>query len=207
MKLNQAEIVKRKYDRFARYYDFFESFFESKFFRIWRKDLLSSLKGKILEIGVGTGKNLEFYNKEADVTGIDISPKMLEKAVEKQKKLKRNFNLLLMDAQNLNFENNSFDHVVCTFVLCSVPDPVKVLTEMKRVLKKEGTILMLEHMLSKNKIIAFLEHLHNPITKWLVGVNINRKTTENIRKSGLRITKEINLKLLDVFRRIEARKD
>ncbi|MDP2926402.1 MAG: methyltransferase domain-containing protein [Nanoarchaeota archaeon] len=200
----QTQIVQKKYDRFSRFYDLLEGSMEKYKFSRWRKDLLSNLKGKILEVGVGTGKNLSYYDKNAEVIGIDLSPKMLKKAKIRLTKLNNpNITLMQMDAQKLEFKDNSFDYVVCTFVLCSVPDPVKVLREMKQVCKKKGKILMLEHMLSNYKIIAFFEHIHNPITKTLFRFNVNRKTIENINKAGLKIDKVKNLGFFDVFRRIE----
>ena len=75
-----------------------------------------------------------------------------------------------------------FIYLVTSCVLCSVPDQLKMLQEMKRVLKIDGKIVMLEHMLSDNKILAFLENFHNPITKFLMGVNIDRPTIKNIQK-------------------------
>jgi len=170
-------------------------------FSVWRNKLIGNLKGKILEIGVGTGKNLDYYSSDADITGIDLSSKMLEKA--RQKVSSTNIKLHHMDAQNLKFKDNTFDYALCTFVLCSVPDPIKAIQEMSRVCKKGGRILMLEHVLSNNWFIALIEHLHNPITRILWGYNVNRKTTENINKAGLNIEKEINLAFVDVFRRIE----
>ncbi len=199
----QTEVIKKRYDRFSRFYDAFESVFERKLFSKWRKNLISNLKGQILEVGVGTGKNLPYYGKDAKIIGIDFSPKMLEKAKIRQKELVGNITLMQMDAQNMQFEDNSFDYVICTFVLCSVPDPVKVLQEMKRVCKKNGRILMIEHMLSKHKIIAFFEHIHNPITRTLFGFNVNRNTIENIKKAGLKTSKVENLFFFDVFRKIE----
>ena len=92
-----------------------------------------------------------------------------------------------MDAENMKFRNNSFDTVLCTFILCSVPNPVKALKEMRRVCKPNGRIIMVEHVLSKNWLIALWQKLHNPITRWLVGININRDTAGNIRKAGIRL--------------------
>jgi len=196
-----------KYNRFSYIYDLFESPMENSVFKKWRADLINPLRGNILEVGVGTGKNLSYYNKEAKITGIDLSPGMLSKAKERLKLLRRrNISLIEMDAQNLKFKDNSFDYIICTFVLCSVPDPVKTLKEMKRVVKPNGKILMIEHMLSKNKLIAFYEHIHNPITRFLFGFNVNRKTDENVEKAGLKIRKMQNMALFDVFRKIEAEK-
>ncbi|MFQ5532205.1 MAG: class I SAM-dependent methyltransferase [Candidatus Nanoarchaeia archaeon] len=196
--------TQKRYDKFSRIYDILEAPIEKSRFSRWRKTLLKNLKGNILEIGVGTGKNLEYYGKKAKVTGIDLSPGMLEKAKERKKELGRDFKLIQMDAQNLKFKDNSFNYVISTFVLCSVPDPVKTAKEMKRVCKKNGKILLLEHMLSKYKLIAFFEHIHNPITKTLFGFNTNRKTIENLKKAGLKIKKQENLAFFDVFRKIKA---
>ena len=104
----------------------------------------------------------------------------------------------------MKLKDNSFDCVVCTFVLCSVPEPVIALKEMRRVVKKNGKILMLEHMLSNHWPIALFEHLHNPITRFLFGFNVNRKTVDNVKRAGLIVKKVDNLAFFDVFRRIEA---
>ena len=203
----KTELVKKRYNRFSYIYDLVEIPMENFVFNKWRADLINPLKGNILEIGVGTGKNLPYYHKEAKVTGIDLSPGMLSKAKERLKQLKNsNIKLIEMDAQNLKFKGNSFDYVICTFVLCSVPDPVKALREMKRVCKKNGKIIMIEHMLSKNKFISIYEHLHNPFTRALFGFNVNRKTDENVVKAGLKIIKMKNMAFFDVFRKIEAGK-
>ncbi len=202
----QTKIVQKRYNRFSKFYDLLEGSMERNKFSEWRKELLGNIKGKILEIGVGTGKNLSYYNRDAKVIGIDLSPKMLEKAKIRLTKLNNpNLSLMQMDGQKLEFKDKSFDYIVCTFVLCSVPDPIKVLKEMKRVCKNNGQILMLEHMLSEYKLIAFFEHLHNPITRTLFGFNMNRKTIDNIKKAGLNPDKITNLAFFDVFRKIEIK--
>lgn len=200
----ETKTVRKRYDRLSRFYDWLEKGIEKKHFAKWRKNMFKGLRGKILEIGVGTGKNLPYYRKEAYVIGIELSARMLKKAREKLKKLRnKNIKLMQMDAQKLRFRDNSFDYVVCTFVLCSVPDPVKTLKEMGRVCKKNGNIVMIEHVLSDNMFIAFFLHIHNPITRTLFGFNVNRKTSENIKKAGLKIKNEENLGFFDVFRKIE----
>ncbi len=202
---NVTKKTKKKYDRFAKFYDLFEGGMEKKKFSCWRKQILGNLKGNILEIGVGTGKNLKYYNQNAKVVGIDLSPKMLAKAKDKLKILRnKNIKLEEADAQKLKFKDNSFDYVVCTFVLCSVPDPVKALKEMKRVVKKKGKILMLEHTKSDYFIIKVFQYIHNPLSKALLGVNINRDTLGNIRKVGLE-PKYKDLAFFDVFKKIEVK--
>ncbi len=203
---DETEGVRRKYDRVASFYDSVEFFAESGLFRKIRRETVSPLSGKILEVGVGTGKNLRYYSRKAEVTAIDISPRMLGKAKALARRLQINAALCLMDAQRLGFKDSCFDCVVATFVLCSVPYPVKALEEMKRVVKKEGKIILVEHVLSRNPLIAFVQRLHNPLTKAFFGVNINRDTKGNILKAGLRIEKDEKLAFFDVFRRFTCTK-
>lgn len=199
--------TKEKYNAIARFYDIYEKIPEKLLFSKWRTRYLSKLKGKILEVGIGTGKSLDYYNDKARVIGIDFSEEMLKKAKQKLKKLgKKNIILKQGDVENLKFKSNSFNYVVTFFVFCSVSDPVKGLKEIKRVLKPRGKAIFIEHVLSKNKFIAFFQHLFNPLSRALSGVNINRNTKLNILKAGLRIEKEKNLALGDIFKLFVAKK-
>lgn len=112
---------------------------------------------------------------------------------------------MLMDAEHLAFKDDSFDYVVTTFVLCSIPEPVTALVEMKRVCKSEGVVINLEHMKSKYRLIVFFENIFNPITTAFTGVNINRETVGNVTKAGLKVFEEKNIALLDVFRLIMSK--
>ena len=96
--------VERKYNRFSIVYDILEWPVEKLLFSRWRKRIISAVKGKVLEVGVGTGKNLQYYGRNAKFTGIDISRGMLDKAVKKSKKLRLNCSLLLMDAEKMRFK-------------------------------------------------------------------------------------------------------
>ncbi len=196
--------VAAKYNRMSAVYDLMESPMEFFFYSKWRKEALSGLKGMVLEVGVGTGKNLKYYPEDCSVMAIDNSEGMLEKAREKGKGMK-NVTLLLMDAEHLEFPDNSFDYVITTFVLCSIPDPIKALREMKRVLKPEGEMINLEHMRSNNRWIAAYEDFINPISVALTGINVNRKTVENIGKAGFNIKDVKNLAFKDIFRKIRSK--
>ena len=114
----------------------------------------------VLEVGVGTGLNLPLYPRHCHVTGIDISEEMLRKAQERTRALGlRNVTLELMDASNLAFPNDTFDHVLATYVISAVPDPVKTLLEMRRVCRPKGHVVILNHFKSENPVIAALEEM------------------------------------------------
>ena len=197
----------KKYNRVAGFYDLFSKRGEKRWFSKWKIQFFSPLKDSILEVGIGTGKSINFYSKDARVIGIDFSEKMLKKAEERLiTSGKENITLKQMDVENLEFKDNTFDYVVTACVFCSVPNPVKGLKEIRRVLKPEGKLIMLEHGLSKNPVIALLEHILNPIIKFFMGANINRNTKQNILDSGMKIIEDKNLALLDVFRLFVAAK-
>lgn len=196
------EKIKKRYNRIASVYDIFEQPMELMLFKKWRTEVLSSLKGNCLEVGVGTGKNIPFYTDGIDMTAIDFSEKMLEKAKDKAYVLKKDINFIHMDAQNMDFKDNTFDSVFTTCVFCSVPDPVKGLMEIKRVCKPDGQIIMIEHVRSEKKVIGLIMDIFNPITVNLYGANINRKTVENVRNAGFTQVKVTNL-AGDIVKKIE----
>lgn len=185
-------------------YDIIELPVELLLYGRWREEALSNLSGKVLEVGVGTGRNLKYYPVGCSVIGIDNSTGMLEKARKKARGM-RNITLYLMDAEHLEFPDDSFDYVVTTFVLCSVPDPVKALKEMRRVLKPSGELIALEHMRSSNPFIARIEDLINPIMFFFIWDDMTRNTMGNIEKAGFTIKKAKNLAFQDVFKKIRAK--
>lgn len=196
--------VVSKYNRISAIYDIIESPIELFLYGRWREEALSNLSGKVLEVGVGTGRNLKYYPTGCSVIGIDISAGMLEKARKKARGMK-NVTLLLMDAENLEFPDNSFDYVVTTFVLCSIPDPVKALKEMRRILKPSGELIALEHMRSSDPLIARIEDFVNPIMFSLIGLDMTRNTVKSIEKAGFTIEEAKSLAFRDVFKKIRAK--
>jgi ubiquinone/menaquinone biosynthesis C-methylase UbiE len=193
-----------KYNRVSYVFDTMEAPMESMWFSKWRKDILSELSGRVLDVGIGTGKNVPYYPNGCEVVGVDISDKMLSHAKKKASE-RNNVSLFQMDAERLGFKDDCFDYVITTFVLCSIPNPVSALEEMKRVCKPEGMVINLEHMKSESAIIAFIENLLNPVTTAITGVNINRETMENVKKAGLHATYVKNMALTDVFRMIRSK--
>lgn len=200
-----TEAARKRYNRIAPVYDFMEDLVERSCYSLWRELLWSKVEGsRILEVGVGTGKNFPYYSANAEITAIDFSEKMLRRATEKAKKQGIDVDLQQMDAQNLNFEDDTFETVVGTFVFCSVPDPVEGLKEIRRVCKPGGQLLLLEHVLSANRVLAFLMNLVNPVVVRAMGPNINRKTIENVGNSGLIVERVTDL-AAGIFKLIEAR--
>ncbi len=200
-----SEKIRSRYDRFSYFYDFLEAIPEYFGFSKFRRELLDSINGRVLEVGVGTGKNLKYYPAGCEVFAVDFSFKMLERARKKAQE-RDGVHLLRMDGENLGFKSESFDVIVTSFVLCSIPDPIASLNEIKRLIKKDGQIRMLEHVKSKYRLIAMMEEIHNPFTVYFFGFNVNRDTVNNIKSSGLRILEERNLALKDVFKLIVAKK-
>lgn len=197
----QSEKIRNRYNRAAKFFDLSEKMMEMGKMSEWRKAVWQQAKGKVLEVGVGTGKNIEYYPENVVVTAIDFSEKMLDRAKERAKRLNRKVDLLQMDVQALDFPDEAFDTVITTCVFCSVPDPVKGLQEIKRVCKNDGQIIMLEHVRSKHPITGLLMDLLNPLVVRIVGANINRNTVENLKKAGLKISIENDL-MSDIVKRL-----
>ena len=205
---NETRNIKNRYNRISKIYDILEQPMEVMTMNKWRERLIKNIEGtKILEAGVGTGKNLLLYPNKLEITGIDFSENMLAKAKAKAKvKGKENIRLIEMDAQKMNFADNTFDTIVTSCVFCSVPDPVEGLKEMRRVCKPNGKIIMLEHMRSHHNIVGkFMDAMNFiPLHTW--GANINRETIENILKAGFK-EEEIKTQNLwsDIVKLIEIR--
>ncbi len=201
-----TEIIRKRYNRTAKFYNIMETMMDKSDMNSWRNAIWNEAKGRVLEVGVGTGKNMEYYTEDIEVTAIDFSEKMLEKARTRSEKLSQKVDLRLMDVQSLQFPDEFFDTVITTCVFCSVPDPVKGLMEIRRVCKNDGRIIMLEHVRSNKKIIGKLMDILNPIVVRMVGANINRNTVENLKSAGLIVEIEKDL-MMDVVKHLECKKD
>lgn len=189
-----TEAVRRRYNRLSLFYDLLEAPMELLRFRVWRSRFSDQVSGpKALEIGVGTGKNMDYYPPGVEISAIDLSPNMLEKARKRMNSKNLEMELKEMDVQQLEYPDNSFDTVFASFVFCSVPDPVQGLTELRRVCKPEGRLLLLEHMKPGNPFLAAVFNIINPFIVRLSGANVNRKTIENIETAGWEIEIEDRL--------------
>ena len=182
-----SDLTRKRYDRLAFIYDLFEYPMEWLRFASWRAALMNKVQGRqVLEVGVGTGKNLPHYPRDIKVIAIDLSPRMLEKAKKRALGLHINVELLEMDAQYLTF-----------------PDPVLGLRELRRVCKPGGKLLLLEHMRPGNPLLGFIFDILNPMVVRMTCANINRRTLDNVLKAGWRIKEEALLSS-DIVKLIHA---
>ncbi len=173
-----------RYDRQAGLFDFMEAPIEFLAFRSLRKMLWSNVNGgRLLEIGVGTGKNLAYHPEGSRSVAVDLSPHMLDRAARRARKSGRDVELILADAQHLPFRDGVFGAAAATFVFCSVPDPVLGLREVNRVVREGGQVHLLEHVRAGNSIIGRIMDLLNPIAVRLSGANINRDTVSNVARA------------------------
>jgi ubiquinone/menaquinone biosynthesis C-methylase UbiE len=197
-----TQLTRARYDRIAGIYDRLET----RSFQQWRTLLWERVQGPcVLEIGVGTGKNMPFYRKSWQITAIDLSPRMLEQAKRRAEREHVEVELRLGDAQALPYADASFDTVIATFVFCSVPDPVQGLLEAARVLVPGGQLLLLEHVLSENVILRPLMQLANPLMVHMSGANVNRETVKHVARAGFVIQRVDDL-WGDIVKFMEAEK-
>jgi phosphatidylethanolamine/phosphatidyl-N-methylethanolamine N-methyltransferase len=198
--------TRARYNRIAPVYDLMEILPERHFVP-WRKKLWSLIPGgRVLEVGVGTGKNFPYHPAEAEVTGIDLSERMLAQARRKANRLGRPRDLRQMDTQQLDFADDSLDAATATFVFCSVPDPVQGLRELARVVKPQGRIVLLEHVrIDRPGFVGKLMDLLDPVVVRLIGAHINRRTASAVRQAGLVVEREEDLAARGLVKLIVAR--
>jgi ubiquinone/menaquinone biosynthesis C-methylase UbiE len=184
----------RRWNRQARFYDLMAAPMERMMgFPAARAQLFERVvKGRVLEVGAGTGKNLAYYPQGGAVVATDLSPGMLADAVEKAASHSGPVHFVVMDAEDLAFKAGSFDSVIASFVFCTVPDPVRGLREVRRVLREGAQAVLLEHIRPRG-FLGKLFDLLDPIASRLMGPHINRRTLENIRKAGLVVVEEMDV--------------
>lgn len=180
------EQIRRKYNKFAPWYDLVEGVVEILGLRRLRQRLLQRASGKVLEIAVGTGKNLRYYPKSCQITAVDFSPAMLQLACKRADRLGLNGRFLVMDAEVLAFCDQRFDTVVSSLTLCTFPDPVRALQEMARVCRADGRILLLEHGRSDREWLGRWQDRRAARHAKALGCCWNRGPLDLVRQAGLK---------------------
>jgi len=201
----ETERVRRIWEKLAPRYDKDIMRFEKILFSGGREWVCSQARGKVLDIGVGTGRNLEHYPKGIRLTGIDISAPMLDIARHRASRLGREVDLREGDAQALEFANANFDSVVFTLSLCSIPDDGKAISEAKRVLRPGGRLLLLEHVASPRWLVRTVQRLLDWITVRTVGDHLVRDPLVHVQAQGFEVERMDRLKW-GIVERVAARK-
>ncbi len=193
-----------RFDRVAWAYDYLIYPLERLGLARTRCQFLARVRGKVLEAGIGTGINLTCYPPGIELTGIDVSPRMMERARERARRMGMEVDLRLMDVEKLDFPDATFDYVVATLVFCSVDDPIRGLRELGRVVRPDGLILLLEHVRSENAVLGPLMDLGNHFTRRFMGDDINRRTVDLVHQSGLHVL-DAHSKRIKILKQITAK--
>ena len=197
------DVTKQKWDSASKSFDWL-SFGDDRRFAAYKRRLFGKMQGKSLMVATGTGNDFKYFPPGQDIVALDISPKMLEKAAPRAAGYPGTLTLREMDVCELDFPDNTFDTVVTVCTFCSVPKPILGLTELHRVLKPGGQILMFEHMRSRVAQFGVLLDLMTPLSRRF-GPDLNRDTVGNVQKAGFRLRRVENV-YLDIVRIIEAEK-
>lgn len=161
---------------------------EQKKFKHIRKELLNSAKGKVLELGSGTGINFPLYSNVDEVIAIEPSQSMIDKSLSKHKLAVVPIKIIHASAENLPFEDHTFDTVVATLVFCTIPNVEKAITELKRVCKPDGQILLFEHVKMENAVLSRLQEALTPFWKKVCdGCCLDRETLQSFTTQGLKV--------------------
>ena len=194
-----------RYQRIAPVYDLLELPFEYGRYRQIRRLLFQGLSGRVLDAGVGTGRNFLFYPPGTKVIGIDISAAMLARAERKRKSAPVDVQLRQMDVTRLDFADQTFDAAVATF-LCVLPEELQVpgLRELSRVVKKGGAVRLLEYVRPHRTVRRVIAKLWEPWIAWAYGASFDRRTEEHIPEAGLELV-EARFVVDDLVRLISAR--
>lgn len=187
-----GEVTRRRtYQRIARFYDLVDLPFEYFRYRQLRPLLFDGLKGRILDAGVGTGRNMPFYPPGAEVIGIDISPAMLLRAERRRDQSRAAVGLREMDVTNLDFPDASFDAIVASFLFCTLPKELQApaLHELSRVLKPGGTLRLLDYRRPRTRLRLILIRLWEPWARWAFGASFDRRPERYLAQAGMTMTR------------------
>jgi len=184
--------TQRIYNRVARLYDLLDLPFEYGRYRPIRRTLFEGVSGKVLDAGIGTGRNMAYYPEHGEVTGIDLSPAMLARAERRRERLGKTVDLHEMDVTKTDFSDDCFDHVVATFLFCVLDNHLQApaLRELERICKPQGRIHILEYAYSANSWKAFIMRLWAPWVRLVYGATFDRDTERYVEGAGLELVEK-----------------
>jgi len=179
----------QRYQRIAPLYDLLDLPFEYRRYRRIRPLLFEGLAGRILDAGVGTGRNAPFYPRGASIVGIDLSPAMLAHAERRRTQSAAPVELRQMNVTALDFPQASFDAAVATFLFCVLADELQVpaLRELRRVVRPGGTIRLLEYVRPRSPLRRLSVALWRPWVAWAYGASFDRNTVAHVAEAGLEL--------------------
>jgi ubiquinone/menaquinone biosynthesis C-methylase UbiE len=178
------------YERIAPLYDAMESFWEVSWKKKLRRMLFDGLTGRILDAGAGTGLNIPYYPSDAEMVGVDLSPKMLSYAATRAKKHGKDIALMSMDLRNIALPDHHFDGIVSAFVFCTLSDQDRLaaLRELGRVCKPDGTIRILDYSLSNRPGMRFVMRCCEPWFRWMFNATYQVRFEEFAPLAGLELS-------------------
>jgi ubiquinone/menaquinone biosynthesis C-methylase UbiE len=178
-----------RYERIAPFYDLLDLAFELKRYRALRPLLFRGMNGRLLDAGIGTGRNCEFYPAGVIVSGIDTSPAMLARASRRCPTIAAAGRLYQMDVTKLEFPIGSFDAAVATFLFCVLPCELQApaLRELGRVVKPGGLIRLLDYVRPNRTVRRLLSRIWEPWVAWAYGGSFDRQTERHIPEAGLEL--------------------
>jgi ubiquinone/menaquinone biosynthesis C-methylase UbiE len=175
---------------FAMFYDRQMAKTEKAGLRNWRRDLIAGAHGKVIEIGAGTGSNAALYGSSVtELTLTEPEKPMLRRLEKRARADAPNATILCAPAEDLPFEDDTFDVAVSTLVLCGVSDQPRALRQLRRVLRPGGTLLFLEHVRADDAALAHKQDRMNGINRFVVGCDCNRPTLDSIEAAGFTVTR------------------
>jgi ubiquinone/menaquinone biosynthesis C-methylase UbiE/predicted ester cyclase len=177
---SETERVRRIFDKQAPKYDKSMSRFERWLFAGNREWICERAEGEVLELAAGTARNLPFYSPAVKISGIELSPEMAELGRRRAADLGREIEMTVGDAEALPFSNESFDTVVCTYGLCTIPDDAAAVREAKRVLRPGGWLLLAEHVRSPNPLVRAIQRILEPGAHRLGGDHLLREPLDHL---------------------------
>ena len=201
----ETERVRRLQDKEAPRYDRQISFFERILFGGGREWVCSQAEGKVLELAAGTCRNLKFYPQRVEITAVELSPEMLTIGRERAEELGREADLRVGDVQDLDFPDESFDTVVCTLGLCTIPDPRKAIGEAHRVLRPGGKLILLEHVRSPSLPVRTIERMLDPLSVRFQADHLTREPLDYLDAEGFEVER-LERSKWGIVERVAARK-